>query len=183
MFFALLIWFRHIDSLSIELDLLSMNKTLFTLDKNIVSFFRKPDCTLRDTFLEWFKEYNNNFGQLVSLLNDEDIRAEPIARSLLRNNGPAFLKAAIDCQILKDMLFWGDCDVQEMFYLIGATKVLWFELKNVLSPFGDRHIRNINIPRELYELDICGRLSEDIDFTNTNDIKDPQGNSTVRHVE
>lgn len=183
MLLVILILVGETDCLSAELDLLALNKTLFTLDNKILSFISEPDCTLRDTFLKWFDDYNTHFCQLISLLNDEEVRAEPVARSLLKNNGPAFLKIDINCEFLKDKLFWGDHDIQEMYYLMGATKVLWFELKNVLSPYGERHIRNINVPQELYEMDIRGRLSEFLDFTNTGDIKDPKDNSTTRTIE
>ncbi|KAG8242384.1 hypothetical protein J6590_066885 [Homalodisca vitripennis] len=111
---------------------------------------------MRDAFLTWFEEYNKLLCQLVSMLNDEEIRAEPVVRKLLLGGGPTFLKVDVDNELLKEHLYWGDRDVEEMYYCIGVTKVLWFEIKNVLSPYGERHIRNINVPHELYELDVWG---------------------------
>lgn len=157
--------------LSVEIDLLELYNTLDTFDKKIVTFINDPDCTLRDDFIQWLEKYNANLCQLVSYLNNNEVRAESIARKLLNKDGPEFLKVKIDTEYLKERLFWGEADIEEMYYNIGATKVLWFEMKNVLSPYGERHLRNINVPWELYELDVRGRLNEDVHFTNTDDIK------------
>ncbi|KAG8242381.1 hypothetical protein J6590_066882 [Homalodisca vitripennis] len=169
---------EKVSSLSVEIDLLTLSKNLNILDQKITSFLSKPECTMRDAFLTWFEEYNKLLCQLVSMLNDEEIRAEPVVRKLLLGGGPTFLKVDVDNELLKEHLYWGDRDVEEMYYCIGVTKVLWFEIKNVLSPYGERHIRNINVPHELYELDVWGCLNEDIHFTKL-DIKDPRTNFTL----
>uniref|UniRef100_A0A1B6M3R1 Uncharacterized protein n=1 Tax=Graphocephala atropunctata TaxID=36148 RepID=A0A1B6M3R1_9HEMI len=179
MFFVILSCIiEKLSSLSVEIDLLHISKSLNNLDNKITSFLSKPECTMRDTFLTWFEEYNKHLCQLVSMLNDEEVRAEPVIRQLLFREGPEFLKVDFDNELLKENLFWGDRDLEEMYYCVGVTKVLWFEIKNVLSPYGERHIRNINVPQELYELDVHGRLNEEIHFTKV-DTKDPRGNFSI----
>lgn len=147
--------------------------TLYTNEKTILRILHQPKLEDGPTLLSALDKYNEKLVHLVSIIREDNATFDP-ARKICDGGGPAFLKIELDNENLKKSLNWTEESLEEMYYLKGATELLWWELRQ-LDDHGETYsiIRN-NTKDEisfLHDLDKDNRLNELLEFTKINDFE------------
>lgn len=145
--------------LELELDL---------YDRKITQILQNPSPEEGKKLISYIKEYNKKLSYLLYLTDKKDRNVVKIAKQIWIKEGPAFLKLKINNDLLQETFEWDDYDMYQLHFLFGATKILWFDMKE-LNPKGTPHFREKNY-HDLYEIDKKGLLHELIDFTKPDDI-------------
>lgn len=142
--------------------------TLEDLDSKIVKTFRNPAIQTGNELLCTLDNYNSNFSYLFHLLSEENENGtdttHKLAGFIWLKGGPEFLTVKIDNELIKKTYSWDDELLQEMYYYIGATQILWRDILDL-----DRDDPYFRVPKnwtnDLLELDKKGLLNEEYDFT------------------
>lgn len=150
------------------------------LDSKIVKTFKHPHIQSGNELLATLDNYNSNFSYLFHLLSEENEngtdKTHKLAGFIWLKGGPEFLKVKIDNELIKKTYSWDDEMLQEMYYYIGATHLLWRDILDL-----DRDDPYYRVPKQwhkdLLELDKKGLLGDEVDFTFKAGI-----NETGRHA-
>lgn len=144
---------------------------LHCYEYNITQILQHPQLSERVKISESLENFNKEFANLVSAVRESNCSA---ANLRFRNSGPHFLQLKLNNEHLKKIFNWTEDNLHEMYYALGASEVIWFELKQ-LDPRGEPLTALNNVTNEellfLQQMDKENRLNEFIEFTKLDDFQ------------
>lgn len=153
-------------------EIKAMLGTIRTHENVIMEILQHPKLNSSITLMESLEKFNQEFVQLVSAIKEPNCTFKNIKSFC--DEGPKFLNLKIDNDQLKKTFNWSEDLLQEMYYVLGVSEVLWFELKQ-LDPKGEHYPIMDNMTKDeltfLKEMDKDNRLNEFMEFTKLNDFQ------------
>lgn len=155
-----------------DVEIKALLRSMYDYENIILKILQNPKLNNSEILMESLEKFNEEFVQLVSAIKEPNATFYNI--KLFCDEGPKFLKLKLDNDHLRRAFNWSEDHLQEMYYSLGVSDVMWFELKQ-LDPKGEHFPIMDNMTKEeltmLKQMDKDNRLNDFIEFTKLNDLK------------